>query len=154
MGVEIAGDLDLLKRYAASLERAGRRGAVGEAIWKVIVADVEPLREKARQHAREILPSRNGLADLVAASPMPIVTRTRGRQRGVRIQVFAGAVRDPGRIDRGRLKHPTYGHAPSVLQDVPVGWFSVPVTLEGPRLRAKVRASLDAELRRLQAGGA
>jgi hypothetical protein len=153
MGVRLTGDIGALRALADRLERAGRRGALGEAVWRVIVPAIQPLREEARAHARAILPRRGGLGALVAQTPMPITTRDRGRWKGVRVDARPGAVKDPGRIDRGRIRHPVFGREPKdgepILQNVQAGWFTVPMTTGAEKTRAAVRAAIDEEIRRL-----
>lgn len=58
------------------------------------------------------------------------------RRRGVSVRklpkgiLFGKGIADLARLDKGRAKHPTYGHRPWVLQDVRPGFFTDP--LKGP----------------------
>lgn len=103
-----------------------------------ITQATKPLRADARESARSILPSRGGLGARVARTSMPIRRRTAGATAGIRIEARPGAVADPQRIDRGRVRHPVYGHGPWVLQDVPAGWFTKPMEAGAPVVRREL----------------
>jgi hypothetical protein len=66
-----------------------------------------------------------------------------GRNPGVSIVANPGAVNDPGRIDRGRIKHPVFGRGPWVLQDVMPGWFTKPMQAGAAKVRRELIKAMD-----------
>jgi hypothetical protein len=93
------------------------------------------------------LPRTGGLAAQVARTK---VTAEVSRLAGVRLQVNGepGAVVDPGAINRGRVRHLTWGRKPWHVQLVPPGWFSDPLTQEAPGVRARIVRHVGEEIRR------
>ena len=45
-------------------------------------------------------------------------------------------------MNRGQLRHPTYGHAPWVSQSVPAGAFMRPFLMAGPMVRAELNREI------------
>lgn len=154
MGVTIAGH-EKLAQLAARLDALARndlRDKIGLAIWYV----VDPLRKDARAHARAILPRRGGLNEVVANTAMPVTMNARGRWRGVRIRVTADRenMRDPGAVNRGRVRHPVYGRVREpggepLIQMVQVGWFTTPMEAGAGQVRAEIMKVIDSELAKL-----
>jgi hypothetical protein len=102
--LKAAGEKDLRKE----LHKGMRDGA----------RDVIPL---AREEAREILPKRGGMNELVAKAPMRIRVST-GRDFGV--SVVARKLGSGARgADFGRIRHPIPGTDKWASQDVPKGWL-------------------------------
>lgn len=132
-------------RFAERMERLGdgrlrdaaRRG-LEESVPDLVVA---PARGTSR------LPSTGGLAAQVARTQ---VTAEVSALAGVRLRIKGepGAVADPGAINRGRVRHLTYGRKPWHIQLVPPGWFSDPLTQEAPRVRARIVRHVGEEIRR------
>jgi hypothetical protein len=150
------GNASELRRLAAQLDRAGRTGAIGDAVMSAIVSEVQPLRAEAKANALRILPSRGGLAGEVARQPMPVSYST-SVSRGVRVRIDVrpgrgkGGIGDPAAVNRGRLRHPVFGRAESwVSQTVAAGWFSVPMQRGAEKVKAAIIAALHRELAKLQ----
>ncbi|MGH6690905.1 MAG: hypothetical protein ACREF4_09535 [Gammaproteobacteria bacterium] len=112
------------------LRAAGRKDMTRE-LRKGLNRATKPLKAAAKANAKASLPKRGGLGRRVARTKMVTKTRT-GRVAEVRILAKPGAVADPGRIDRGRIKHPVFDRGPWVLQDVTPGWFRKPMREGGP----------------------
>lgn len=156
--VRLAGDTAEMRRLADKLRRAGQDNAISDAILAAIRQEIQPLRDSARQRARETLPRRGGLADRVAQQPMP-VSYSPSRSRGVRVRIDVrpahgrAGVEDPAAVDRGRVRHPTFGRTgPGEwhTQQVQAGWFTVPMTQGAPKIRAALVAALNREIDKLQ----
>lgn len=94
----------------------------------------KPLKQAAKASARDRLPHRGGLGRRVARTSLPHKRRTTGSWAGIRIEAKPNAVKDPYRIDRGRVAHPVFGRGPFVFQDVPEGWFTEPMQEGGPEV--------------------
>jgi hypothetical protein len=127
--VQIVGGHQLLV-LSQRLRAAGATGAKRE-MTKALNRATKPLKAAAKANAKASLPRRGGLGRRVARTRMQTKTRT-ARVADVRILAKPGAVADPGRIDRGRVKHPVWGRGPWVLQDVTPGWFTKPMEDGGP----------------------
>ena len=154
--VRLVGDVSALKALGEKLERAGRSNALADAVGRALWDEAQPLRGAAQARARAILPRRGGLAERVAETPMPITVTSSGRRRGVRIDARQGrgrqGVNDPGAIDRGRVRHPVFGHERKepIIQLVRVGWFSVAMDEGAPRVRERIEQVLKEEISKLQ----
>jgi hypothetical protein len=73
----------------------------------------------------------------------------------VLIAARSNAVKDPGRIDRGRIRHPVFGRwvedsegFKGVLQDVNPGWFSLPMRTASPAVRHEIVTAIHTTLDR------
>jgi hypothetical protein len=120
-----------------ALRKVGSRELKSE-LTRGITAAAKPLKKAAKDSARSILPSGGGLGRRVARTSLPHKRRTTGGHAGIRIEAKSNAVKDPYRIDRGRIKHPVFGRGPWVLQDVPKGWFTEPMESGGPAVRKEL----------------
>jgi hypothetical protein len=127
--VQIVGGHQLLV-LSQRLRAAGATGAKRE-MTKGLNRATKPLKAAAKANAKVVLPHRGGLGRRVARTKMQTKVRT-GRVADVRILALPSAVADPRRIDQGRVKHPTWGRAPWVLQDVTPGWATKPWEEGGP----------------------
>jgi hypothetical protein len=100
---------------------------------------------------------RLALNEFVAKQKVVVKTNLGGRNIGVRIQgskAKAGKQVDLNAINRGRVKHPTFGHKPWVIQEVEPGYFDKP--LEGPvadDFRRAIFAAINNIRQQLLAGG-
>lgn len=116
--LKAAGDKELKKELLKGIQRATRDSGIKQEI-----------ADSARAH----LPQRGGLSEYVAKMRIITRTRTNGKYIGVRLtgSKKKGAKQvDLYRIDRGTVRHPTYGHRPWVNQGVRPGFWTEP--LEGP----------------------
>ncbi len=120
--VRAMDDKELKKRFYAGLNRA-----------------VKPLKVDAKDSARKRLPQRGGLAKRVARTTIS----TRRLSSGISLVAKPNAVDDPAAINRGRVKHPTFGHQPSVVQVVKAGWFTGPMAAGAPLVREELVKVLD-----------
>lgn len=140
VSLEIRG-AENLGRVAQSLRAAGRSDLKRELL-KGIRAATKPLRAAVKLYAVATLSGRGGLGKRVARTRMTTQTRT-GRDPSVRIKAAANAVKDPYRIDRGRIRHPVFGRGPWVLQDVTPGWFRTPLSEGAPIVRPELVKAMD-----------
>lgn len=83
------------------------------------------------------LPKRGGLAARVAASRIGVQSST--------LRATASFKSDRGydlrAMNRGRLRHPTYGHEPWVTQDIEPGIFTQPFEAGAPAVRRQMLAA-------------
>lgn len=125
----------------AALSKALGKGSkeLRSELNKGITRAVKPFKADVKKFARGRLPKRGGLARRVARTSLP----TRKRTDGIRVVAQPNAVADPMRIDRGRVKHPVFGRAPSVLQDITPGFFHEPAEDSGPVVRKELVEVID-----------
>lgn len=140
---------------AEALAALGKRlkGAPKELrseLTKAITKTVAPLKKAAKQSAADRLPQKGGLGKRVARTTLRHKRKNTGRDVGIRIEAQTNAVKDPLRIDRGRAKHPTYGHKPWVLQDVRKGWFTDPLEDGVSEVRQGLIAAMDTVARKIE----
>lgn len=102
-----------------------------------------PAAAAARRAAAEELPQRGGLAERVAGGTF--TAKVRAGVGSAELTVTADAGMDLSAMDRGRLRHPTYGRPGSwVTQSIPPGWFTKRMEAEADRVvEPVVKAALD-----------
>lgn len=146
MSLEVQGG-DQLAALAKRFKDAPKelRSGFTKAITKAVV----PLKKAAKRSAQDRLPARGGLARRVAKTTLRHKRRA-GASAGIRIEANTNAVKDPLRLDRGRAKHPTYGHKPWVLQDVRKGWFTDPMQEGAPLVRRELTTVMDDIARQIE----
>lgn len=140
---------------AEALAALGKRlkGAPKELrseLTKAITKTVAPLKKAAKQSATDRLPQKGGLGKRVARTTLRHKRKNTGRDVGIRIEAQTNAVKDPLRLDRGRAKHPTYGHKPWVLQDVRKNWFTDPLEDGASEVRQELTAAMDTVARKIE----
>lgn len=130
--LKAAGRTELRKELNAELRKAGK-----------------PLIERTRAAARESLPRRGGLADLVAREPQRIQVRTGARTAGVRVVV--GRRRGGARsTNQGSVRHPVFGGSQWVTQSVTPGWFDSTLERDAPGIaRPAIEAALERVARKV-----
>jgi hypothetical protein len=131
---------------AARLAKASANDVVTRAVGKAIGGAIPELEAAARGGA-ERLPKSGGLAGIVSGTPISHREIQSPGFYNLKLTAQPGPVRDPGRINRGRLAHLTYGRPPWVFQDVPKGWFTDPLKAESPMLRARAEAAMRSALK-------
>lgn len=136
MSFEVQGG-EQLERLAHALKMAGSLDLQRE-LSKAISAEMKPLQEQVKTHARAILPRRGGLNRRVAASQFKTV-KLRG---GVRLQ--ARSSYSLQLLDRGTVRHPVFGNRSRwVTERVRPGWWSDPVKTAAPDAQRKIQAAMD-----------
>lgn len=136
--------------------RQSSNGPQRKNVLSAIQKAAKPLKGEIAASARRTLPSSGGLNELIADAPVTTQAKLSGRQVGVRIKsstskaghasarrkavarrqgrkraargtkVKTGLI-DLNAVDRGRIRHPTYGHRPMVIQRVKAGYFEKPM---------------------------
>jgi hypothetical protein len=101
----------------------------------------KPLKNEVKQSARDRLPKKGGLNRRVAGTKIATKRRVSGGGAGVRLIGTSGY--DIGSINRGRVRHLTYGHKPWVNQTVRPGFWTDPLVAGGPRVRQEIQDVMD-----------
>lgn len=144
--IEVRG-AEQLADLSRRLKAAGDKDLQRE-LSKGIAKALQPLRRELPRSARAKLPRRGGLADDVAASKLRTTRRTTGRAVGLRLT--ATNPDNIRRIDKGEVRHKTYGHLPWVRQRVTPGWFTDPAEAAGPAARREVEAAMTDVIRKIE----
>ena len=131
---------DDLERVARRLKEAGNKG-LRRALLKRIREVNKDTITAIRANALATLPRRGGYADIIADSKIGTRTKMSGNSVGVSLQGRNGF--DLRSLNRGRLRHPTYGHGPWVSQAVEPGFFTDPIEADLPRLQQGVVKAID-----------
>lgn len=149
--VRIAGDgADKLEVLSRRLKAAGD-SELRRELYRGLNRATKPLKEAAKRAARQDLPRRGGLNELVASARFSTRTRGGGRTPGVSLTASKAGT-DLRWIDRGKLRHPVFGRSTWVNQTVPAGWFTKTLEAEGPAVRKELVTVLDDIARRLGRG--
>ena len=143
LDVHIVADLAEWRTVGDMLERLDR-GQLLEELERAVTDAAKPLPHKASALALTRLPRRKGLAALVSTTDMPIVLRSVGKKASVLIPARPNAVKDPAAINRGRVRHPVFGHAPKhpVIQMVKPGWFTDPMLESEGEIATAIRKAV------------
>jgi hypothetical protein len=147
--VQIGGGKEL-QEFAKRLEAAAGRGAVLEALAGTMT-EALPSVQAAVAGGASRLPHGGGLAELVATTQ--VLVRLTKSQDSFSARFVAGtnAIADPSAMNRGRVRHPVYGHAPNkiFIQLVPPGFFTEPIKELAPEIRAKLLKAVEDALRKV-----
>ncbi|HMV66123.1 MAG TPA: hypothetical protein PKA64_04690 [Myxococcota bacterium] len=107
-------------------------------------------KRKLRRRSRR---KRTTLAGLAAQTRVVVKVITGGRNVGVVIRGAKGKT-NLNALNRGKARHPTYGHKPWVLQDVKPGFFDEPLKGEvSDDFRRAILATINEFIRALRSGG-
>ena len=138
-------------RAARALHAAGS-GGLKKELGVGIRAGVRPLIALNRAAAREMLPKKGGLNELVAKATETITVQTAGNNIGVRVSV---GNKNPGprATDAGHVRHPLFGDRRH-WYDEPVkpGWFSATMHKNSPSTEPFVRAAMQRVLDKVERG--
>ncbi|GAA4358405.1 hypothetical protein [Angustibacter luteus] len=122
--VKAVGDGELRKRVTRGIREA-----------------TQPMKDAVKASALAELPHRGGLNQLVARSRISNSVRTSSRSAGV--QLKATNDHDIKAMDRGRLRHPTFGRTGWVTQKIGPGWWSRPLEKTAPQVRDGIQKALN-----------
>jgi hypothetical protein len=118
--VEVIG-AEQLVRLAAAVKLYGDK-ELRKDMLRGLRNAAKPMATSIKEEAAAVLPKGGGLNEWVAKSPISPRTRTTGKSAGVRI-TGRKTGHDLEAINRGRVRHPTYGHSPWVSETVSSGWW-------------------------------
>src|SRR4051812_7315552 len=143
--VEIGG-APQFHALAKRLEAAADRGVVTQAIARGIDPLVPSMRVAVAKGANR-LPHTGGLSARVARTKLEFIITKRKDSYHIKIRALPNAIADPAAMNRGRVKHLTYGHRPEVIQIVRPGFFSDPLKAMRPQILKSVEQSLSRALK-------
>lgn len=136
----------------AAVRALGDGREVVNEMAKEIRTAVPPVRVAVRSHALAFLPEAGGLNEWVASAGVRAAVRRGPRTAGVSLVAGRNSRRrraDLKRLDAGRLRHPTYGHGPWVLQQVQPGWFTDPVVDHAADFADAIAGAVDTAARKV-----
>lgn len=110
-------------------------------LYRGINRATKPLKQDVRDSARDRLPRKGGLNKRVERSKIVTKRRMTGKNAGVRIVGSSGY--DIGSINRGRVRHLTYGHLPWSDQAVKPGFWTEPLVAGAPTVRKEIDRVMD-----------
>lgn len=123
------------RKAAAALKDADK--TIRLEYSRTIRAIAKPLGQTVLAAGADKLPKRGGLSDRVKGATVSVsATQTRAV---VSLKTAEGY--DLRAMNRGRLRHPTYGHKPWVQQDIEANVFSEAFEERAPAARAAMLAA-------------
>lgn len=140
MEVLITG-ADQLQRLGLSLKQAGNSDLRKDMLRGLRVA-AKPLLEDVKDSARDTLPKAGGLNEFVATGKYSVRNKLAGRNAGVRL-VGTKSGHDIAAIDRGKVRHPVFGHAVWATQDVTPGFWEKPLLAGRPKVQFELLRVMD-----------
>lgn len=118
-------DKDLTKKFQKAMQHAAA-----------------PLRDEAAAAALYVLPKRGGLAELIGdRKNFTAKVRTRGPRTGVRVESKKN--HDVASLERGRIRHLTFGRPPWVSQPTDRNWFTTAETRKAQTVRPELEKAMD-----------
>lgn len=104
------------------------------------------LEDEAKRSAAASLPRRGGLAARVARATYRTTAQITGRAVRLRLQISTkgGQALDLQALDDGTIRHPVWGRAPYVSQEIRAGVFRRPFRKKAPDARQVIVAAMDA----------
>ena len=118
--------------------------------YKAINRATKPAKRAVRLSARARLPHSGGLGRRVAGSKIVTRRRVSGKYAGIRIVGTSGY--DIGSINRGRVRHLTFGHLPWSDQAVKPGFWTEPLVALQPQIRRELGEAMNRIKRQIERG--
>lgn len=140
---------DDLRDLACDLRAAGDDALVKE-LMKALKAAVKPIVPESRRNALAFLPSRGGLARLVARHPQRVTARA-GKTSATVGVVVPGKKKGTGATgaNEGTVRHPVFGNRKVFInQPVRPGWFDDAAAKQSAQAEDEVVKAMDAVARR------
>lgn len=119
-------------------------------LYKAINRATKGLKRDVRESATRRLPRSGGLNTRVAKSKIVTKRRMTGKNAGVRIVGSSGY--DIGSINRGRVRHLTYGHRPWSDQAVTPGFWTEPLVAGAPPVRREIDEAMNRIAKQIERG--
>lgn len=141
-----------LERLARALKETGNKDLRNE-LARGLRRAVKPMQREFRRGALGILPHRGGLAEWVADDTKFRSKVSVGRNPSVRITATLPG-HDLDAMDRGRLRHPTFGHRDGphwVTQTIRPHWFTDSGVLAAQDARDELIRAIDTVAAKLEA---
>lgn len=133
---------------ARRLQREGRE--LRSELYRGINRATKGLKGDVRESARRRLPRSGGLGRRIAKSKIVTRRRMSGYKAGVQIVATSGY--DIGAINRGRVRHLTFGHLPWSNQAVKPGFWTEPLIAGAPEVRRELDQVVDNIAEKLRRG--
>lgn len=138
MEIEIQG-AEQLVALAKRLRDAPKE--LRSELYRGINRAAKPLKNEVKKSARERLPRKGGLNKKIAGTKIATKRRVTGSSAGVRLVGTSGY--DIGSINRGRVRHLTFGHKPWVNQTVRKGFWTDPLVAGAPQVQGEIQEVMD-----------
>lgn len=112
-----------LEKFARDLKASPKE--IQREVYREINSATKDFRDEIRKSALETLPSRGGLARLVANSNIRAnVSRGKSFRVTISVKPRKGSSFGGWEMDKGIVRHRTYGRGPLIKQGISAGWFS------------------------------
>ena len=128
-------------KLAAKLRRA-EKSRVRRALTQGLRDIAKPVGEAMLRSGAEAMPNRGGLSARVARSSVR-QTNKLGSNPRVTITLRTRQGDDLEAMNRGQLRHPTFGHGPWVVQPVRAGAFTDGFNEAAPLVRDALRVEVE-----------
>lgn len=143
-------DLREIKRLAAVIESVAPE-EFNREVRKAFLRTAPRVKADLARTADAYMPDR--YAGEIRKSLRIRTRKGPGKRVGVTVTASAksrhGGSRHLGELNRGKLRHPTYGHTPWVDQRIKPGWSDDTFDREGDTVRQDVLTALDVAIRRI-----
>ena len=140
---------DKLGQLARRLKEYGDKQLRSE-LFRAINRATRPMKEDVRGAAFWRLPKRGGLNKRVAQTR--ITTKNKLAGRGVGVRIIGRSGYDIGSIDRGRVRHLTFGHLPWSDQAVRPGFWTEPLKADARIARKEIITAMNTIGKKIERG--
>lgn len=147
IGIEVRASRELAE-LSRELKEAGDRGLRREVLGG-LRQGAKPLIVAARDAARDELPAHGGLNEWVASATFGVRTLLNANPRVRIVATKKGKHHDLRAIDDGRLRHPTFGRPPWVVQPITPHVVTGAMEREADAVREVLAGAIEDYLRRL-----
>ncbi|MGH3978085.1 MAG: hypothetical protein ACRDRZ_03625 [Pseudonocardiaceae bacterium] len=147
MEIRVQG-ADQFAALARRLKQAGDKELRRE-LYRGINRAAKPVRADIKRSALATLPTRGGLAALVAGSRIRVQRRTGGASVGIRM--VGTSAHDIAAMNRGVVRHPLHGNRGFwFAQAVPPGWWDRPTLATAPAARDEIVSVIEHVKRKIE----
>jgi len=135
---------------ARTLRGISKSKALRNELARAINKATKPLKTSVKRSARARLPWQGGLGRKVARAKMATKVKLAGETANV--SIVAIHKYDLEAIDRGRVRHPTFGHHPWVIQLVQPGYWTRPLVEGSPGVRREIVGAIETIAKKIERG--
>lgn len=121
---------------------------ISRQLYRGLNRAVKPMRAAAKEGAREGIGNKHGYGEQVAAQMRVTARRRTGKNPSLRIVAKRGKSR-LGRLDKGELRHPTFGRWTSrsgasmaSTTRIESGWWEKALRREAPAVRREIAKTI------------
>lgn len=136
---------DAIRDLGRALKSAGDGGELRKGLLRELRAAGKPITAAVRSDLGSKMPQRGGLAAHLAKAKVSTRNKLSGNSAGISIQTSVPGY-DLAGIEKGTVRHPTFGHRPWVAQSVEANVITNAIDSKKNTMRDAVIDAIDSVL--------